>query len=80
MLKISNLIQAVKTECETVNLTKLEVLCDQVIDSAIVGGITWLGQVASTATIGTPLFTPEGFAIGFGLTFLIKLKEYRKVA
>lgn len=55
---------------------KYEVLCDQLLDSLIVGGITgvsayiYAGQDASL----------KAAALSFLLTFLIKLKEYRKIS
>ncbi len=87
-LKISNLSKyinrATQTNTETTTTcktpTKLEKICDQIVDSAIVGGITWLSVGATTAIQGNPVFSWEGFAFGFGLTFLIKMKEYRRIA
>lgn len=55
--------------------SKLSVLCDQIVDSVIVGGITALsayivaGQDASV----------KSAILAFLLTFLIKMKEYRKI-
>ena len=55
--------------------TKLDVLCDQLIDSAIVGGISAL----SAYLAGGEGATVKGAVIGFTLTFLIKMKEYRNI-
>jgi len=55
--------------------TKLEVLCDQFVDSAIVGGISAL----SAYLAGGEGATVKGAVIGFALTFLIKMKEYRNI-
>lgn len=59
--------------------SKLSILCDQLIDSAIVGGIA---GISSFVASGQKL-SPESaiaFAVAFGLTFLIKMKNYRGVA
>lgn len=66
--------------CATTKQSKCDILIEQLVNSSVVGGITWLSTVSATALQGTPSFSWEGFAIGFGLTFLIKLKEYRKIA
>jgi hypothetical protein len=55
--------------------SKLEVLCDQIIDSAIVGGIT--GVSAYVAAGENASITAA--VLSFVLTFLIKMKEYRKI-
>jgi hypothetical protein len=61
--------------CTDQKRDKIEILCEQVLDSLIVGGIggftTYLaaGEAASI----------QGFVIAFGLAFLFKLKEYRKI-
>jgi hypothetical protein len=55
--------------------SKTAVLCDQIIDSIIVGGITGVSTyvAAGEATsINSAIFA-------FSLTFLIKMKEYRKI-
>jgi len=54
---------------------KLDVFLEQVTDSAIVGGIAGISAyVASGADSSLTVFL-----IAFGLTFLLKLKEYRKI-
>lgn len=55
--------------------SKLEILCEQLLDSVIVGGITALSTYVSVGGDATW----KSAAIAFGLTFLIKLKEYRKI-
>jgi len=56
--------------------SKISVLCDQMLDSAIVAGITgisayfYAGQDASL----------KAAALSFLLMFLIKMKEYRKIS
>lgn len=55
--------------------SKLEILCDQLIDSLTVGGIAGL----STYIAAGESATFKVFSLAFGLTFLIKLKEYRKI-
>ena len=58
------------------SVTKVSVLCDQILDSVIVGGITgvsayiYAGQDAGF----------KAAALSFLLTFLIKMKEYRKIS
>ena len=55
---------------------KTSILCDQILDSAIVAGITgisaylYAGQDASFKAAG----------LSFLLMFLIKMKEYRKIS
>lgn len=57
------------------NRTRTDVLIDQIMDSAIVGGITFL----STLTVATPDVSVRPALIAGALTFLIKLKEYRGI-
>jgi hypothetical protein len=55
--------------------SKIDVLCNQIFDSAIVGGITGVSAYVAAgekASITSAL-------LAFTLTFLIKLKEYRKI-
>lgn len=59
-----------------IKASKTETLCENLLDSGVVGGIAWISQVV--ATQGD--LSAVSFLIGFGLTFLIKLKEYRKIA
>ena len=73
-LQANKAADATTQPCET-PLTKLEKLGEQLLDSVIVGGIAWISQVVVT----NGDLSPVGFLIGFGLTFLIKLKEYRKI-
>jgi hypothetical protein len=79
MLKISKLTKLANTnpDCKDTMIkpTKLETLTDQILDSSIVGGITWISTLV--ATNGD--LNINSFIIGFGLTFLIKMKEYRKI-
>ena len=55
---------------------KINILCDQVLDSVIVAGIAgvsayvYAGQDASV----------KAAVLSFMLTFLIKMKEYRKIS
>lgn len=51
----------------------VNVLIEQLLDSAIVGGITFLATLKDGGNIQTALITA-------GITFLIKLKEYRKIS
>jgi len=59
----------------TANASKAEKIIDQLLDSAIVGGISWI--TVFVVTRGNTSW--EGFLVGFGLTFLLKLKEYRGI-
>lgn len=53
--------------------TVLQVLGEQLLDSAIVGGIA----AVSLGISGSKDYTAAAYAFGFA--FLIKLKEYRKL-
>lgn len=55
--------------------SKRSVLCDQIIDSVIVGGIT--GISAYIAAGGDASL--KSAIVAFLLTFLIKMKEYRQI-
>lgn len=55
--------------------TRLEVFCEQIVDSLIVGAI---GGITSFVGAGEAS-TLQGFVVAFGLAFLIKMKEYRKI-
>lgn len=53
-------------------MSRLERLAYNILDSAIVGGIS-----ALSAYIANPSMGAHGFLVGFSLAFLIKLKEFR---
>jgi hypothetical protein len=72
-LKILRIIN-IKPSCKG-KPSKLEIFCDQLLDSGIVGGIAGF----SAYIAGGPDATLKVFAIAFGLTFLVKLKEYRGI-
>lgn len=55
--------------------TKLDVLCEQILDSAIIGGISGISAYVSAGTDASF----KSFFIAFALAFLVKLKEYRNV-
>jgi hypothetical protein len=55
--------------------SKLEILCDQLIDSLTVGGIAGFSAYIAAGNDATL----KVFGIAFGLTFLVKLKEYRGI-
>lgn len=61
---------------KTVKASKLSILCDQLIDSLTVAGIAGFSAYLAAGTDATF----KVFGLAFGLTFLIKLKEYRKIA
>ena len=51
----------------------LWIFIEQMINSAIVGGIAGLSAKATGGTW-------EGAAVGFGMTFLLELRKYRQLA
>jgi uncharacterized membrane protein YoaK (UPF0700 family) len=55
--------------------SKRSVLYDQIIDSLIVGGITGLSAYIAAGQDASL----KSAALAFLLTFLIKMKEYRKI-
>ena len=55
--------------------SRISILCDQIIDSLIVGGIT---GVSAYVSAGAEV-SLKSAALAFLLTFLIKMKEYRKI-
>ena len=55
--------------------SRLNILCDQIIDALIVGGITGL----SAYVVAGEDASLKSAALAFLLTFLIKMKEYRKI-
>lgn len=59
--------------CE--KLSKLEILCDQLVDSLIVGGISGISAYVAAGDSAVL----KVFLVAFGLTFLVKMKEYRKI-
>lgn len=81
MIKLLSLLK-VKMSTGTTETTKekdyipewCEILANQIFDSAIVGAIAWLTTFITSHDISI-----YGFAIGFGLTFLIKMKDYRGI-
>ncbi|MFQ6077288.1 MAG: hypothetical protein ACE5Z5_14370 [Candidatus Bathyarchaeia archaeon] len=56
---------------------KRDVLVDQVIDSAVVAGIVFFTELATGGPNETTIWRA---AIAFGLTFCIKLKDYRGIS
>jgi hypothetical protein len=56
--------------------SKINVLCDQLFDSVIVGGITGISTYIYTGQDASF----KAAALSFMLTFLIKMKEYRKIS
>ena len=51
-------------------------LCEQLINSAIIAGIAAVSTIAAT---GEGDVTGKAAGIAFGLTFLIELRKYRKI-
>lgn len=64
-------------ECidEQPQVTTVRLLLEQLLDSLIIGGI---GGFTSYVAAGEAA-TLKGFLIAFGLAFLVKMKEYRKI-
>lgn len=60
---------------KTATTSKLSILCDQLIDSLTVGGIAGFSAYLAAGTDATL----KVFGIAFGLTFLVKFKEYRGI-
>jgi len=69
LLRIAN----TATKTATASLSKLEVFCNQLVDSFIVGGIA--GLSAYLAAGDTATF--KVFGLAFAMTFLVKMKDYR---
>jgi hypothetical protein len=55
--------------------SKTEVLCNQIIDSLIVGGITGVSTYVAAGEVASM----SSAVLAFSLTFLIKMKEYRNI-
>jgi hypothetical protein len=55
--------------------SKIAILCDQIIDSVIVGGITGISAYIAAGEAASL----KSAILAFLLTFLIKMKEYRKI-
>lgn len=55
--------------------SRINILCDQFIDSSIVAGITGI----SAYVAGGEVASVNSAIIAFLLTFLIKMKEYRNI-
>jgi hypothetical protein len=54
---------------------RISVVCDQILDGAIVAGITGI----STYIYAGQDTSIKAAVLSFALTFLIKMKEYRKI-
>jgi hypothetical protein len=74
---LSGRLRIIRLACKSsgVDSTKLCILIDQVIDSLIVAGIT---GISSYVAIGQDASVKSAL-LAFMLTFLIKMKEYRKI-
>jgi len=70
-----NIISACKSAVGTKS-SKRELLCDQILDSLIVAGITGV----SAYIYAGEAVSLKAAVLSFLLTFLIKMKEYRKIA
>ena len=74
-LKLLRLTTATANNGSTGKPTKIDVFCEQVIDSLIMGG---LGGISAYIAAGENVAF-KVFALAFGLAFLVKLKEYRRI-
>jgi hypothetical protein len=70
-----NIIRACKSAINAESNSRINVVCDQILDSAIVGGITGI----SAYVYGGEDISLKAAVLSFLLTFLIKMKEYRKI-
>jgi hypothetical protein len=59
----------------TAETSKMQILCDQILDSVIVGGITGISAYFAAGESASL----KSAVLAFLLTFLIKMKEYRKI-
>jgi hypothetical protein len=64
-----------KTSCES-QPTNWQLLATQLLDSVIVGAIAGLSAYIAAGDDATL----KAFGLAFGITFLLKLKDYRKIA
>ncbi len=69
-----NIVRACSSAVD-LNSGRVNVLCDQVLDSIIVAGIT---AISAYIYAGEDV-SLKAAALSFFLTFLIKMKEYRKI-
>ena len=69
-----NIIRACKSIIKTES-SRINVLCDQLLDRIIVGGIAGI----SAYIYGGGDVSLKTGVLSFLLTFLIKMKEYRKI-
>ena len=69
-----HIISACKSSAKAKS-SRISILCDQIIDSLIVGGIA---GVSAYVSAGAEV-SLKSAALAFLLTFLIKMKEYRKI-
>jgi len=74
MVRILQILGSINN-CPKEKRTKTDVFIDQIIDSAIVAGITFF----SSLTVTTPDMGWKPALVAGALTFLIKLKEYRNI-
>jgi hypothetical protein len=56
--------------------SRTEIFCNQLMDSAVVGGISGISAFVAAGENAAL----KVLVIAFALTFLVKLKEYRKIA
>jgi hypothetical protein len=75
MLKGRMHIISVCKSADNAKSSKLNILRDQIIDSLIVGGIA---GVSAYVSAGAEV-SLKSAVLAFLLTFLIKMKEYRKI-
>jgi hypothetical protein len=70
-----NIVHACSRSRADSKADKRSILCDQILDSAIVGGITGI----SAYIYGGGDVSLKAAVLSFLLTFLIKMKDYRRI-
>jgi hypothetical protein len=75
MLKCGLNIVSACISSENAKASKFDILCNQILDSIIVGAIAGV----STYVSGGDHVSVASVVFGFLLTFLIKMKEYRNI-
>jgi hypothetical protein len=69
-------IACAKTEKATKEaVSKMEIFCNQLVDSLIVGGIAGFSAFVASGEAATF----KVFGLAFALTFLVKMKDYRGI-
>jgi hypothetical protein len=75
-LEVANSFRSTGTSECTEDRSRLEIICDQIIDSAILGGLAGIPAFVASAEPNAGIVA---FALAFGLRFLSSLKKMRKI-